>query len=104
VLNQTGHANEAEPLFNRAIAIGEKILGTGHPLTQPYRSNYARLLLDTGRAAAALDLVQAALATHEATSGPNHLWTKDSARITADALGALGRAEEAAALRERYGI
>jgi hypothetical protein len=29
-------------------------------------------------------------------------WTKDSARVTADALRALGRADDAAALRDRY--
>ena len=29
---------------------------------------------------------------------------KDSARVTADALDALGRADEAKALRERYGV
>jgi hypothetical protein len=29
---------------------------------------------------------------------------KDSARVTADALDALGRTEEAKALRERYGL
>jgi hypothetical protein len=38
---------------------------------------------------------------HTAKNGRNHPWTKDSARVTADALG---RAEEATALRERYGI
>ena len=37
------------------------------------------------------------------TTGLNHPWTKDSARVTADALDALGRHEEAKALRERYG-
>ena len=31
--------------------------------------------------------------------GPNHAWTKDSARVTADALHALGRSEEAKVLR-----
>jgi hypothetical protein len=36
--------------------------------------------------------------------GLNHRWTKDSARVTADALDALGRTEEAKALRERYGV
>jgi tetratricopeptide (TPR) repeat protein len=101
LLNQTGYAKEAEPLFLRAIAIGEKKVGASHPLTQRYRSYYARLLLDTGHAAAALHLAQAALATLEAASGPNHPWTKESAHVTADALAALGRAEEAAALRER---
>jgi hypothetical protein len=30
--------------------------------------------------------------------------TKESARVTADALDALGRTEEAKALRERYGV
>jgi hypothetical protein len=46
----------------------------------------------------------AALLAHEATGGLDHPWTKDSARTTADALAALGRAEEAAALRARFGI
>jgi hypothetical protein len=36
--------------------------------------------------------------------GRDHAWTKDSARVTADALDALGRAEEAKPLRERYGV
>ena len=36
--------------------------------------------------------------------GLDHAWTKDSARVTADALDALGRTEEAKALRERYGV
>jgi hypothetical protein len=61
----------------------------------------ADFLIDTRRAAEALRLAQIALATHEATSGPNHPWTKDSARIVADALGALDRGDEAAALRAR---
>lgn len=34
----------------------------------------------------------------------DHAWTKDSARVTADALDALGRNDEAKALRERYGL
>jgi hypothetical protein len=35
---------------------------------------------------------------------PDFLWTKDSARVTADALDALDRHAEAIALRARYGI
>jgi hypothetical protein len=31
-------------------------------------------------------------------------WSKHSARVTAEALAALGRAGEAAALRARYGL
>ena len=52
----------------------------------------------------ALCAAERALATHEATGGPHHNWTKDSARVTADALDALGRAEEAKELRARYEI
>jgi tetratricopeptide (TPR) repeat protein len=104
LLNKAGHASEAEPLFHRAITIGEKALGSNHVWTQRYVSDYARLLLDTGLAAEALPLAQTALATHEAASGANHPWTKDSARVTADALAVLGRADEATALRARYGL
>ena len=60
--------------------------------------------METGRASDALTFAQSALATHEAASGLNRPWTKDSARVTADALDALGRTEEAKALRERYGV
>ena len=45
-----------------------------------------------------------ALAAYDKVLGRNHAWTKDSARVTADALDALGRTEEAKALRERYGL
>jgi hypothetical protein len=81
-----------------------KALGPEHPLTQRFQSNYARLLLDTGRTAEAFGVGEAALATHAATSGPNHPWTKDSTRVTADALDALGRVAEAEAIRVRYGL
>jgi hypothetical protein len=36
--------------------------------------------------------------------GRDHDLTKDSARVTADALDALGRTEEAKGLREQYGV
>ena len=104
VLRQLGATDKAEHLFLRAIAIGDKALGAGHPLTQRYQSHYARLLLTTSRAAEALQRGQAALATHQRVNGSNNPWTKGSARVTADALDALGRGAEAAALREKYGI
>jgi hypothetical protein len=55
-------------------------------------------------AKADLTMGEAALAVHTAKNGRNHPWTIDSARVTADALDTLGRAEEATAVRERYGI
>jgi len=48
-------------------------------------------------------LSAAALAAHDNVLGRDHVWTKDSARVTADALDALRRTEEAT-LRERYGL
>jgi Tetratricopeptide repeat len=58
----------------------------------------------SGQPTEALTLGQAAVAAHDKALGPNHPWTKDSARVPADALDALGRTEEAKALRERYGL
>jgi hypothetical protein len=52
----------------------------------------------------ALPINQYNLALYEKHCGLDHKWTKDSARVTADALDALGRTEEAKALRERYGV
>jgi tetratricopeptide (TPR) repeat protein len=99
LLSKTGHWNEAESYFRRAIAIAEEAHGPRHPDTHRYQSHYARLLLDTGRGAEALALAKAALAAHQASFGTNHAWTEASARVTADALDALGRTEEAAGLR-----
>ncbi|MGD1037186.1 MAG: FxSxx-COOH system tetratricopeptide repeat protein [Roseiarcus sp.] len=104
VLRDAGQLKEAEPLFLRAIGIGDKALGRDHSLTQRYASHYARLLCDARRSAEALPLAEASLAAHERESGAAHPWTQDSARVTADALDALGRADEAAAVRARYGV
>lgn len=99
LLSEAGHCNEAESYFRRAIAIAENVHGPGHPDTRRYQSHYARLLLDIGPGAEALAIGEAALATHQASFGANHPWTEASARVTADALDALGRTEEAASLR-----
>jgi len=104
VLRDLGETEQAQHMFGRAIAIGEKALGVAHPLTQRFQSHYARLLLMTDRPREALLLGEAALAVHQAANGPNNAYTKDSATVTADALDALGRADEAATLRARCGI
>ena len=80
------------------------MLGPEHPNTNRARYNLARLLLASGSATEALALGETALAAHDKVLGPDHHLTKDSARVTADALDALGRADEAAALRARYGV
>jgi tetratricopeptide (TPR) repeat protein len=104
LLRDLGQTDEAEPLLRRAIATGDKALGIDHPLTRRFKSHYARLLLMMNRAAEALRAGSAALAIHDRINGPNHAWTKDSAHVTADALDALSRTDEARALRAKYGI
>ena len=64
----------------------------------------SRLLLLTGSPKEALALSGTALAARDKVLGRDHSWTKGSARVTADALDALGRTEEAKVLRERHGL
>jgi tetratricopeptide (TPR) repeat protein len=104
LLGDLGEVDEAEQLLRRAIGIYERTLGADHPITGRYRTHYARMLLKSNRIAEALQFGRAALATQERVAGPDHPWTKDSARFTADALDALGRVEDAKALREKYRI
>ena len=80
------------------------MLGAEHPNTNRVRGNLARLLLADGNAAEALTYSDAALVAHKIALGEDHSWTKHSAGITADVLAALGRADEAAALRARFCI
>jgi hypothetical protein len=103
LLQDQGGLAGARPLCERALAIGEKFQPE-HPNTNRGRHNLARLRLSSGNAGDALALGEAALAAHERALRPNHPWIRDSARVTADALDALGRADDAAALRARHGI
>jgi tetratricopeptide (TPR) repeat protein len=104
LLQAQGDLAAARPLYERALAIYEKALGPGDPRTSRARGNFARLLLASGDASAALAMGEAALAAHHKVLGQDHPWTELSARVTTDALDALGRGEETAALRERYGV
>jgi tetratricopeptide (TPR) repeat protein len=104
LLLDLGQNDAAAPLSRRAIASSEKALGADHPVTQLYQINYARLLIMTDRAAEALSVAQAALAVHDRVNGSSHPWTQASARVTAYALDALGRGDEAKAVRARYAI
>ena len=60
------------------------------------RANLARLRLAQGASAEALALSEAALAAHDKVLGADHL-DQGIRRVSADALDALGRGEEAAA-------
>jgi tetratricopeptide (TPR) repeat protein len=52
-----GKYAEAEPLYNRALAIVEKALGPEHPNVAQSLENYAGLLRETGRVSKA-DLLE----------------------------------------------
>jgi class 3 adenylate cyclase/tetratricopeptide (TPR) repeat protein len=99
-----GDCAGGRPLHERALAICEKVLGPEHPDTNRVRGNFARLLVAAGSAAEELTVGETALAGHEKNLGKNRRRTKDVARTTADALTALGRNDEAAALCNRYGL
>ena len=73
-------------------------------MTNLTRNNLARLLLDLGHPSEALAMSSSALAALERSLSVDHEWTRFSADVTAAALDALGRADEAAEVRSRYGI
>jgi tetratricopeptide (TPR) repeat protein len=111
MLLDCGDLTKAQSLFERALSSLEKafipdksLQISSHPNTDRARCNLSRLYLRVGRLAEALALARVALADHREVLGRDHAWTKDSARVTADALDALGRTDEAKALRERYGL
>jgi len=63
---------EAEPLYRRALAIGEASLGQGHPSVATCLSNLASLLHVTSRVNEAEPLYRRALAIDEESYGPDH--------------------------------
>jgi tetratricopeptide (TPR) repeat protein len=100
-LEHVGKLGEAILLHERALANDPDAEGASGNFT---RTRLARLLLVSGQPLEALAASEIALAFNEKTVGSDHTWTTDSARVTADALDALGRTEEAKALRERYEV
>src|SRR5262249_2674824 len=104
LLTRHGDVREAREVLERALGCLEKTLGPEHPETNRMRCNLSCVLLLDGAPAEALKLAETALAEHDKVLGPDHASTQDSAFVTADALDALGRTEEAKGLRERYGV
>jgi len=100
-LGQRAQYEEAEPLYQRAIAIGEKTLGPEHPLLAIYINNLANLYRDQGKYEEAEPLYQRAIAIGEKTLGPEHpdlaTWLNNLANLYCDQ----GRYEEAEPLFKR---
>jgi tetratricopeptide (TPR) repeat protein len=104
LLRVQGDNEEAQPLHERALAIREKVLGAEHPDTAQSLNNLAFLLQSQGNYEGARPLIERALVIFEKVLGPEHRDTKVCAALSANLLDALGRADEAAALRARFGL
>ena len=72
LLQRTKRSAEAEPLFRRALAIGERSLGPDHPKVALRLGNLADLLHATDRRAEAEPLLRRALAIDEKSYGARH--------------------------------
>ncbi|WP_309895498.1 CHAT domain-containing tetratricopeptide repeat protein [Archangium sp.] len=71
-LYKAGEYARAEPLYQRALALGEETLGKNHPTVATLLNNLANLYLEQGLYARAEPLLQRALALREETLGKNH--------------------------------
>jgi tetratricopeptide (TPR) repeat protein len=91
LLSDQGDYAGARPLYERALATYEKALGPERPPTNRGRCNLSHLWLLMGRPTEALTLGETAFTALDKVLGRDHKWTKDSARVTADALDALVR-------------
>ena len=104
LLKDQGDLAGARPLFERALAISEKALGPEHPDTNAARGNLARLQTRGRRVRrSACTLRSRARGSRKSPRRRSSL-DEDSADIVAAALDALGRADEAAALRAGRGL
>ncbi len=72
LLRHQGEMAAARPLFARALAIRERVLGPDHPDTATSLDTLALLLQDQGELAAARSLFERALAIRERVLGPGH--------------------------------
>lgn len=71
-LRDRGQYAAAEPLFRRALALREAILGSEHPLVASSLNNWAILYRRQGRYTEAEPLFRQALTIREQTLGPEH--------------------------------
>ncbi len=88
---------KAEPLFKRALAIREKVLGPEHPDTVTYLNNLAELYKSLGAYAKAEPLYKRALAIREKVLGPEHPDTATSLNNLAFLNISQGRIDQAMA-------
>src|SRR6516165_7688783 len=92
---------EAEPLYRRAVEIGEKVLGKNHPDVATGYNNLARLLQDQGKYDQAEPLFRRAIEIGEKVLGKDHpdvaVWYNNLAGLLEDQ----GKYDEAEPLYRR---
>jgi Flp pilus assembly protein TadD len=86
LLQSQGDYAAARPLFERALAIREKVLGPEHPRTADSLDNLGILLQTLGDPAGARPLHERALAIREKALGPEHPGTATSLNNLAKSL------------------
>jgi hypothetical protein len=79
----------ALPGAERALAKLEAAFGDAHPNALRARYNLARLLLVAGEPQAAREHAEQTLESYTRLYGPKHEWTRDCARLVAQAKAAL---------------
>ena len=92
---------EAEPLYERALAMSEKALGSDHPDVATTLNNLAELYQDQGKYAEAAALYQRALAISEKALGPDHPSVATTLNNLAELYRAQGKYAEAEPLYQR---
>jgi tetratricopeptide (TPR) repeat protein/transcriptional regulator with XRE-family HTH domain len=92
---------QAEPLYQRALAIREQVLGPDHLDTAKSLYNLARLYYDEGRYAEGEQLYQRVLAIREKMLGPDHADTAQCLNSLALLYWAWGKYAEAEPLYQR---
>src|SRR6516162_7977435 len=92
---------EAEPLFRRAIEIGETVLGKDHPRVAASYNNLALLLEDQGRYDQAEPLIRRAIEIGEKVLGRDHPGVAINYNNLASLLRVQGKYDEAEPLYRR---
>jgi tetratricopeptide (TPR) repeat protein len=101
LLHDKGDYDGAEPLYRRALAIREKVLGVQHPSTATSLNNLAALLYYKGDYDGAEPLYRRALAIREKVLGAQHPDTANSLNNLAELLRNKGDYDSAEPLYRR---
>jgi tetratricopeptide (TPR) repeat protein len=96
-----GQFAAAEPLFRRALSLGEATFGRGHTTVATYLNNLAEVLRATNRLAEAEPLYRRAFAIDESSHGPVHADVARDLNNLAGLLRATNRLAEAEPLYRR---